>query len=193
MSSIPLFPNHSALTRVHRQYLDQHKVAVVCSARSGSTKALGTTNLLLKAASEALSPKKAPGSPKETDTPGGIFGRFQPSQPTSPIDGPSPRSKSSPKSDSAGTPLSLSSYSAEASFNRTVDVLRHEHLIAAKASVRDPEILKELEDEIDRDCDSLRSFLFAAQVSALHCLISAWPYDDALRSSTKSLQDRRTV
>lgn len=35
---------------------------------------------------------------------------------------------------------------------------------AAKASVRDPDILQELEAEIERDCDWLRSFLFAAQV-----------------------------
>ncbi|KDN43193.1 aspartate kinase [Tilletiaria anomala UBC 951] len=35
-------------------YLQTHKVAIVCSARSGQTKALGTTNLLLKAAKEAL-------------------------------------------------------------------------------------------------------------------------------------------
>jgi aspartate kinase len=55
----------------------------------------------------------------------------------------------------------------EASFNRTVDVLRSEHLTAARASLNDPEILKELEDEIERDCDSLRSFLFAAQVGGL--------------------------
>ncbi|KAI0088997.1 aspartate kinase [Irpex rosettiformis] len=146
------------------QYLDQYKVAVVCSARSGSTKALGTTNLLLKAASEALSQKKTPGSPNGTETPNGIFGRFNASQPATPLDGSRPRSKSSPKSDSAGTPLLPISCAPDTSFNRTVDVLREEHLIAARASVRDPEVLKELEDEIDRDCDSLRSFLFAAQV-----------------------------
>src|SRR6266566_4712432 len=35
-------------------YLDRYKLVIVCSARSGSTKALGTTNLLLRAASEAL-------------------------------------------------------------------------------------------------------------------------------------------
>ncbi len=148
-----------------RQYLDQHKVAVVCSARSGSTKALGTTNLLLKAASEALSQSKAPGSPKDGENLNGIFGRFHGvSQPATPVDGSRPRSKSSPKSESVGTPLSPNGYAPDSGFNRTVDVLRQEHLVAARASVRDPEILKELEDEIDRDCDSLRSFLFAAQV-----------------------------
>lgn len=153
------------LTVLSRQYLEQHKVAVVCSARSGSTKALGTTNLLLKAASEALNQSKAPGSPKDGENLNGIFGRFHGvSQPATPVDGSRPRSKSSPKSESVGTPLSPNGYAPDSGFNRTVDVLRQEHLVAARASVRDPEILKELEDEIDRDCDSLRSFLFAAQV-----------------------------
>ena len=50
------------------------------------------------------------------------------------------------------------------SFNGTVDILRLEHLTAARSAVRDPEILKELEYQIERDIDSLRSFLFAAQV-----------------------------
>ena len=45
-------------------YLAEHRVAIVCSARSGQTKALGTTNLLLQAATEAL-------SPDEPATPGG--------------------------------------------------------------------------------------------------------------------------
>lgn len=45
-----------------RSYLENHRLAIVCSARSGSTKALGTTNLLLQAAKEALS--------SELDSPG---------------------------------------------------------------------------------------------------------------------------
>lgn len=39
-----------------------------------------------------------------------------------------------------------------------------EHLNAARHNVRDPDILVALEDEIERDCEWLRSFLFAAQV-----------------------------
>lgn len=50
------------------------------------------------------------------------------------------------------------------SFSGTVDLIKSEHLNAARASVKDEEILKELEAEIERDCESLRSFLFAAQV-----------------------------
>ena len=41
-------------------YLAGNKVAIVCSARSGQTKALGTTNLLLQAASEALEEASTP-------------------------------------------------------------------------------------------------------------------------------------
>ena len=41
-------------------YLAGNKVAIVCSARSGQTKALGTTNLLLQAASEALDEAHTP-------------------------------------------------------------------------------------------------------------------------------------
>jgi aspartate kinase len=46
----------------------------------------------------------------------------------------------------------------------TVDLIRSEHLVAARSSVRDPEILKELQDEIERDCEWLRNFLLAAKV-----------------------------
>ena len=51
-------------------------------------------------------------------------------------------------------------------FNSTVDLIRSEHIAAAQESVRDPEILRELEDEIEKDCDWLKNFLFAAKVSA---------------------------
>lgn len=58
------------------------------------------------------------------------------------------------------------SYSAAPAnlFQATVDLLRLDHLTAARASVRDQDLLKELEQEIERDCEGLRSFLFAAQV-----------------------------
>ena len=152
----------TTLTYHHRDYLDQHKVAIVCSARSGSTKALGTTNLLLKAASEALQRSRSP-SETGTNTPNGVFSRFSQSQ--SPLSSPRPRSKSSPRSDSPFGTLSMTSANGTpSSFNGTVDILRLEHLTAARSAVRDPEILKELEYEIERDIDSLRSFLFAAQV-----------------------------
>ncbi|KAH0834718.1 Aspartate/glutamate/uridylate kinase [Lanmaoa asiatica] len=117
-------------------YIDRHKVAVVCSARSGSTKALGTTNLLLKAAAEARqrSPSKTHcGS--ETTTP-----------------------------ETSGTFVALNRDRMCPEFSATVDLIRSEHLEAAKASIKNPEILQEIEAEIHRDCDGLRAFLFAAQV-----------------------------
>ena len=109
--------------KIYRNYIDSHKVAVVCSARSGSTKALGTTNLLLCAASEALK-----------------------------INEPAP----------AVLP----------GYHVTVDLIRSEHLAAARSAVRDPEILKELQDEIERDCEWLRNFLLAAKVCLTQIYIS---------------------
>jgi aspartate kinase len=49
-------------------------------------------------------------------------------------------------------------------FHKTVDLIHKEHHAAARELIRDPEILDELLGEIDRDCEWLRSFLFAAKV-----------------------------
>ncbi|KAG1752240.1 Aspartate/glutamate/uridylate kinase [Suillus lakei] len=145
-------------------YVNKHKIAVVCSARSGSAKAMGTTNLLLKAASEARQRHKLfNGSGTMTPSTNGIFRRSSDTSPTTPMR----RSSSSPSSPSTGalTPLiTPQTGQSQPEFNVTVDLIRSEHMNAAKASVKNPEILQELEAEIDRDCDWLRSFLFAAQV-----------------------------
>ncbi|KAF8904601.1 Aspartate/glutamate/uridylate kinase [Mucidula mucida] len=124
-------------------YIDSNKVAVVCSARSGSTKVLGTTNLLLRAADEALSSRKKRGSVSGTATPNlGLFGRVKdPSRSSSP-----PQIGSLP------------------GFHQTVELVRQEHYNAAKENIQDPDIRKELEDEIDADCEWLASFLSASQV-----------------------------
>lgn len=144
-------------------HIDKHKIAVVCSARSGSEKALGTTNLLLKAASEARQRHKLyNGSGTMTPSTNGIFRRSSDASPT-----PMRRSSSSPSSPCTGalTPLiTPQTGQSQPEFNVTIDLIRSEHINAAKASVKNPEILQELEAEIERDCDWLRSFLFAAQV-----------------------------
>ncbi|KAI1797984.1 aspartate kinase [Ganoderma leucocontextum] len=141
-------------------YLDQHKVAIVCSARSGSTKALGTTNLLLRAASEALQRSNSVSETPGTMSPSGVFSRL--TQYQSPFTSPG---KASPKSESIALALGMTSITEQPpSFNTTVDVIRSEHVNAARASVRNPEILKDLEVEIERDCESIKSFLFATQV-----------------------------
>ncbi|KAG6877763.1 hypothetical protein C0993_004137 [Termitomyces sp. T159_Od127] len=133
-------------------YIPQHRVAVVCSARSASTKALGTTNLLLRSAAQTLRPRRK-GSQSGTTTPvRGLFGAGTTDGSQSP---PSPQS---PRSLPAGlTPL-------VPEFNATVDLIRDEHAAAARASVRDPGLLAELLHEIEADCDWLRNFLFAAQI-----------------------------
>ncbi|KAH7882316.1 Aspartate/glutamate/uridylate kinase [Phlebopus sp. FC_14] len=152
-------------------YIDQHKLAIVCSARSGSTKALGTTNLLLRAASEARQrPPSKPayaysysGAVTPLTTNGGTF--------PCPADStlPSPPSRSSSPPQRAVYPLTPLTTPHPGQpfpeFNKTVDLIRSEHLNAARECVvNHADVLRELEDEIDRDCDWLRGFLFAAQV-----------------------------
>ncbi|KAG2367245.1 Aspartate/glutamate/uridylate kinase [Suillus spraguei] len=162
-TSVGKFPINIARDIVS-SYIAQHKVAVVCSARSGTAKALGTTNLLLRAASEARQRHKFfNGSGTMTPSINGIFRRSSETSPNSPMR----RSSPSPSSPSTGplTPLiTPQAGQSQPEFNVTVDLIRSEHLNAAKASINNPEILQELETEIDRDCDWLRSFLFAAQV-----------------------------
>lgn len=179
----------------------------MCSARSGSTKALGTTSLLLKASTEALErPKKSsskshangrrangnstssgaetPASPGTgANTPihyRGLFGRTygysSDGSHSPPNDSPDLRSRSSSsngKHSGGGlfgfTPLSGANTPGTPreplpAFHATVDVIKEEHFKAARANIQDPEILAELEDEIDNDCEWLRSFLYAAKV-----------------------------
>ncbi|KLO14013.1 aspartate kinase [Schizopora paradoxa] len=197
-------------------YLNDHKVVIVCSARSGSTKAMGTTNLLLRAASEALQRNAAPSNNSGYATPlipptsagiansKGFWSRKSsvssiPSLngiaevaetpgadglPATPPNGAAPgsrvRSRSetpSPSSPRSASPspfaplggLSLvtqngSNLAQHQPFNATVDLLKLDHITAARSSVRDPALLRELELEIERDCEGLRSFLFAAQI-----------------------------
>jgi aspartate kinase len=140
-------------------YLEQNKVAVVCSARSGTTKALGTTNLLLRAASEAL--KRDPPSNGLTSgltTPSWTpLGRT--SEPTTPPDTPVDYVSSVT---SPGEMFGLAS--VVPAFSATVELIRNEHVSAARANVRDKYILRELEAELERDCEALRGFLFATQI-----------------------------
>ncbi|CCM05100.1 uncharacterized protein FIBRA_07307 [Fibroporia radiculosa] len=145
------------------EYLDQHKIAIVCSARSGSTKALGTTNLLLRAAKEALQRTSSP-----SETPGHMTPALF-SQVHSPIDSPRQRSVSSPRTETHNPfttgQFGMSSVTQDSPmFHSTVDVIRSEHIKAARSSIQSAEILRELELEIERDCDGLRSFLIATQV-----------------------------
>ena len=130
-------------------YLDRYKLAIVCSARSGSTKALGTTNLLLRAASEALRRPAPVLSPVQSGA-------------ATPL-----TNSLICRSSRTGSPLGALSAFAEpctVSFNKTVDLIQSEHIIAARDCVKGKSFLAELEVEIVRDCESLRAFLSAAQV-----------------------------
>ena len=92
----------------------------------------------------------------------------------SPPTSPRPRSRSSRSSSPQPlfgfTPLSEAN-ATEAQpqesvpeFHKTVDIIRKEHHAAARDAIKDPDILDELLNEIDRDCEWLRNFLFAAKV-----------------------------
>ncbi|KAK1221736.1 Aspartokinase [Marasmius sp. AFHP31] len=140
-------------------YIDGNQVAIVCSARSGSTKSLGTTSLLLRAASEALKkPQKS--SSKTTSSPKPESGLF--SSPPS-IPGTPSRNRSF-SWDNCPTSNSPNCGELQMEFNATVDLIKQEHFIAARDAIEDLHIRQELEDEIVRDCDWLKSFLFASQV-----------------------------
>lgn len=49
-------------------------------------------------------------------------------------------------------------------FHATVDQIKQDHLAAAKQYIRSADVLAQLEDELDYDCERLRSFLLAAQI-----------------------------
>ncbi|KAG8788263.1 Aspartokinase [Ceratobasidium sp. 428] len=165
-------------------YLAEDKVALVCSARSGSTKALGTTNLLLKAATEALrqpatgglTPTRSPSVSSSGGLPWSPTPRRGISQPHTPSysragspgtgldrlaargeDGSPPREFPSPHTLKSSVPTLVS-------FGHTVDLIRMEHVGAARELIRDSNLLRELENEIVRDCEGLRAFLGAAQL-----------------------------
>lgn len=194
-----------------RSYIPNSKVAVVCSARSGTTKALGTTNLLLQASREALTPAPNAGtvSGSNTEPASGSATPFYPKRVGSgffsngsgpsmaPADGPMGMSSSisslkdlklsrssspSPFQPSVSSPSSsgflpvstpgINGYSNTngasnsdlPAFHQTVDQLKRDHLEAARNAVKDPSLLQELNEEIERDLDRLRSFLSAAQI-----------------------------
>ncbi|KAF9652578.1 aspartate kinase [Thelephora ganbajun] len=156
-------------------YVDNHKVAIVCSARSGSTKALGTTNLLLKASSEVFQrPVVGTSQTSGYVTPGTSNTSLNHDW-TSPLHSPSgssgPRFPSRSVQPNYGLSSSLMMSSVpppsendEPPFFETVDLIRSEHIMAARASITSLAILRELEEEIEKDCDALRSFLLAIQV-----------------------------
>ncbi|KAI3612978.1 aspartate kinase [Moniliophthora roreri] len=140
-------------------YIVSNKVAVVCSARSGSTKSAGTTSLLLRAASEAV------GKTRSTSK---LLGKKLGGEPLTGLFG---QSATTPSTPGTSTPLSrpflwenISGSSTPNEFTSTIDIIRQEHLDAASEAIQDIDIRLELEDEITRDCDWLKSFLFASQV-----------------------------
>ncbi|KAK8853286.1 hypothetical protein IAR55_003990 [Kwoniella newhampshirensis] len=190
-----------SITKIVESYIaNNSRVALVCSARSSHTKALGTTNLLLQASREALqSPANSSSSRTRSSSQSGATTPFFPKRVGSEFFGkdmsssgmsssissltqldtvrsasPSPftssaRSRSPPKSPitpSNETGFGVGSGSAidQPAFHATVDIVKKGHLEAAKATLKEGPLRDELEFEIERDCEDLRSFLQAAQI-----------------------------
>ncbi|KAF8621329.1 hypothetical protein AX15_007866 [Amanita polypyramis BW_CC] len=93
-----------------------------------------------------------------------MFGNSPPTSPRS-------RSGSSPRSSSPQPFTSIfqsngnsNSHESVPDFVKTVDLLREEHITAARSAINNSEIFKELEAEMERDCEWLRNFLFAAKL-----------------------------
>ncbi|KAK1922001.1 putative aspartate kinase [Papiliotrema laurentii] len=175
-----------SICRIVESYIPNSRVALVCSARSSHTKALGTTNLLLQASREALQPPSArptsgtqtPFFPKRVGS--GFFGREGGRDMVSSISSlsqldirsssPSPFTPSaggrsgSPTSPHVAAAQGSSGVSETSAFHETVDVIKKGHLDAARRCLRAGPLRDELEEEIERDCESLREFLYAAQI-----------------------------
>ncbi|WVQ66897.1 uncharacterized protein L199_005088 [Kwoniella botswanensis] len=176
-----------SITKIVESYIsNKTNVAIVCSARSSHTKALGTTNLLLQASREALAPPSSsslseksgsttPFFPKRVGS--GFFGKDALSSSISSLtqldlnntrsSSPSPftsssnRSRTPPKSPTAQED---EPNEEEEGFHKTVDLIKKGHLEAARNSLKAGPLRDELEEEIERDCESLRGFLYAAQI-----------------------------
>jgi aspartate kinase len=147
---------------------------------SGNTKLTGTTNLLLRAALEALQPLptqtegslSTPVTPPRTP-PSSVpsisslsLSQILPPRRQSGSPAPGSRDTSPPSASPSRNSISSLRASDDAPplFNATVDQIRDNHLEAARASVKDARILKPLEEDLIHDCERLRSFLLAAQV-----------------------------
>ena len=167
----------------------KQRVALVCSARSGTVKDAGTTTLLLRAATEALqagpstiSSMSLSRSTSPPHTPGvngsgpssardylartasqavlnGVAGRN-----ASPSPAPLLRGFTTLSSSVSSLEDSPVASEATPAFEATVDQICRDHLEAARVAIADADLLARLEDEIEWDCARLRSFLQAAQV-----------------------------
>jgi aspartate kinase len=78
---------------------------------------------------------------------------------------PSPFTPSAGRSRSPPSPNATGVLQESSAFHETVDVIKKGHLEAARRSLKAGPLRDELEEEIERDCDQLREFLYAAQVS----------------------------
>ena len=127
-------------------YLKTNRVVIVCSARSGQTKALGTTNLLLQACNEAM--RSIQGNNTLDSSRSSLSSSFQ-------ADSMGPLS-------SIQMGLSRTEFVPE--FQATVEKIKEDHFEAARESVQNTQLREQLEQDIADDCMCLNQFLQAAMI-----------------------------
>ncbi|KAH6887840.1 Aspartate/glutamate/uridylate kinase [Coprinopsis sp. MPI-PUGE-AT-0042] len=162
-TSVGKFPVKSLQT-LSLNYLDNNNSLSCVQHVQGPQKALGTTSLLLKAATQALerAPKKSSSSSsKSTKANGGAS--------TTPGTGANTRYTTE------GCSAEVIAVQGAVQTRARSRPLHLHHEVVRRAvqdharqgcleSVEDLEIRAELEDEIERDCEWLRSFLYAAKI-----------------------------
>ena len=87
--------------------------------------------------------------------------------PFTPSASASGRSRSPPSPNTPGASAAGANNEERSAFHTTVDLIKKGHMEAARNTLRAGPLRDELEEEIERDCDNLKDFLYAAQVSIL--------------------------
>jgi aspartate kinase len=137
---------------------------------------MGTTNLLIQAAKQAVpSTSSRSRANSQPDTPGtstplystviNVGSEHVPPKSYSPVwlGRQNSYSELSPRSLLAFTSLNGSNENNDSGYEETVNLIKTEHLTAARSSVNSKELLKYIESEIEKDCEALNMFLGAAQ------------------------------
>lgn len=153
-TSVGKFPIDIA-EKIVKVYSKEHHVAVVCSARSTNTKEEGTTTRLLQAADSALSGNVSVSSSGPCSAPPPASAA--PSAAPSPLQRPVTASTDDEDCDAAAR-------NADEQASNNIEAIRESHLAAARANISSPELLAQLEKDINRECNLVLGVVLAARV-----------------------------
>lgn len=150
-TSVGKFPVDIA-EKVVKAYTQDHRVAVVCSARSTNTKEEGTTSRLLQAADSALSGNIIVSNSGASSAPPPISAA------------PSPLNRPVTSSSCDYDDLETAAKKADEIASNNVEAIRESHLAAARANISNPALLAQLEKDINKECNQVLGIVAAARV-----------------------------